>query len=444
MTSTAYKQYKNTNHAWIEATPAHWKTGRVKDFVETNAAVKVPADLAEDALVEFVPMTNVNDELGQITEFNFVPYRDVSTGYTKFKNKDVIFAKITPCMENGNSAVVNGLCKNIGFGSTEFIVFRAKSKLGEKYLHYFFHNDLFLKNAEPFMKGTAGQKRISSQFMATHFFALPPLNEQFSIVSYLDKKTSRIDLNIGLLNKKAKQYEKLKQSLINETVTRGLDKKVAMKDSGVEWIGEVPVHWDVTAVSNVTSTVSIKNHPNEELLSVYRDYGVIIKSSRDDNHNKAGADLAGYKLVMPGYLVINKMKAWQGSLGISEYKGIVSPAYITCKTDTKLLNRNYFHHLLRCQSYIDEYNRLSFGVRNDQWDMRYVDFKYVPVLLPPPKEQAEIANYINEKTAKIDQIIITINDQIEKLKELRKTLINDVVTGKIKVAQDENVEGLAT
>ncbi|CAC5818910.1 Type I restriction-modification system, specificity subunit S [uncultured Gammaproteobacteria bacterium] len=206
-----------------------------------------------------------------------------------------------------------------------------------------------------------------------------------------------------------------------------------MKDSGIEWIGDIPEHWGVSAITNITSTISIKNHPKEELLSVYRDYGVIIKSMRDDNHNKAGANLSNYKLVEAGYLVINKMKAWQGSLGVSEFRGIVSPAYITCKTDKKIVERSYLHHLLRCRNYINEYNRLSYGVRVDQWDMRYDDFKYVPVLLPPKKEQKSIADYLDDKTAKIDTIVKTINTQIEHLKELRKTLINDVVTGQIKV-----------
>ena len=264
-------------------------------------------------------------------------------------------------------------------------------------------------------------------------FAIPPFSEQKLIANYLDTKTAQCDRKIDLLTQKATQYGKLKQSLINEIVTRGLDKSVPMKDSGIEWIGEVPEHWGITAVTSVTTPVSIKNHPNEELLSVYRDYGVIIKSTRDDNHNRAGENLASYKLVEPNYLVINKMKAWQGSLGISEFRGIVSPAYITCKTDRKVVFRGYLHHLLRCRTYINDYNRLSYGVRNDQWDMRYDDFKYVPVLLPPLSEQKAIADYLDKKTAQIDQIIQTINTQIEKLKELRKTLINDVVTGKIRV-----------
>ncbi|SCN47858.1 Type I restriction-modification system, specificity subunit S [methanotrophic endosymbiont of Bathymodiolus azoricus (Menez Gwen)] len=428
-----YEDYKKTDSLWYDETPNHWQTGRVKDFVVFNTTIKTPINFDENSLVEFVPMTNVDDELGKIKEFNFVPLKEVSSGYTKFRNGDVIFAKITPCMENGNSAIVAGLKHNICFGSTEFMVFRASRKLTNKYLRYFLHNELFRRNAEPFMKGTAGQKRIGSHYMAIHFFSLPPIPEQKSIADYLDTKTTQIDKKVHLLTQKSAHYSKLKQSLINETVTRGLDKTVPMKDSGIEWIGDIPEHWGVSAITNITSTISIKNHPKEELLSVYRDYGVIIKSMRDDNHNKAGANLSNYKLVEAGYLVINKMKAWQGSLGVSEFRGIVSPAYITCKTDKKIVERSYLHHLLRCRNYINEYNRLSYGVRVDQWDMRYDDFKYVPVLLPPKKEQKSIADYLDDKTAKIDTIVKTINTQIEHLKELRKTLINDVVTGQIKV-----------
>ncbi|HVI40725.1 MAG TPA: hypothetical protein VM577_08695, partial [Anaerovoracaceae bacterium] len=167
-----YETYKEGDSPWFDQVPSHWINGRIKDFVDTNTITKIPTNLTDDDLVEFIPMTNVNDELGIIKKYDFLPLNEVSSGYTKFKNKDIIFAKITPCMENGNCAIVDGLTYNICFGSTEFIVFRASQKLLEKYLHYFLHNESFRRNAEPFMKGTAGQKRISNHYLATHFFAL--------------------------------------------------------------------------------------------------------------------------------------------------------------------------------------------------------------------------------------------------------------------------------
>ena len=312
---------------------------------------------------------------------------------------------------------------------------RCGKNFNPRYVFLFLSSSYFQQQVQMFWSfGT--QPNIGMGVIEALQIAVPPHLEQTAIAAYLDNKITQIDRKIDLLTQKATQYGKLKQSLINETVTRGLDKFVRMKDSGVEWIGEVPEHWKVTAITNITDAVSHKNHPNEELLSVYRDYGVIIKSSRDDNNNKAGADLSSYKLVEPGFLVINKMKAWQGSLGVSEYRGIVSPAYITCKTNKRIVDRGYLHHLLRCRNYINEYNRLSFGVRVDQWDMRYDDFKYVPVLLPPMTEQSAIAKYLDLKSAQIDQIFTAIIAQIDKWKDLRKALINDVVTGKIKVVSE--------
>lgn len=279
----------------------------------------------------------------------------------------------------------------------------------------------------------SAQPNLSMGVLGNFLMYMPEHNEQVAISNYLDTKIIHVDRKIEILCQKAIAYANLKQSLINETVTQGLNKTVPRKDSGVEWIGQIPSHWSMSSISQITKTVSIKNHPNEELLSVYREYGVIIKSSRDYNNNRAGKDLSTYKFVMPGFLVINKMKAWQGSLGVSAHRGIVSPAYITCRVNQDYVENLYLHYLLRSRKYIDQYNRLSYGVRVDQWDMRYQDFKYTPVLLPPKKEQKAISDYLNQKLTLIDKAIETIETQVEKLTELRKTLINDVVTGKIKV-----------
>ena len=203
------------------------------------------------------------------------------------------------------------------------------------------------------------------------------------------------------------------------------------KNSGIAWLGEIPEHWKKQKIMGLTKTYSIKNRPNEELLSVYRDYGVIIKSSREDNHNKPGLDLSNNKYVFEGALVLNKMKTWQGSLGISKYKGIVSPAYITCKVDFNEVEGEYLNYLLRCKNYIFEYNRLSYGVRPSQWDMRYDDFKNIPVFLPPKPEQTAIANFLDYKLEKIDRFISKKKQLIELLNDQKAAIINEVVTGKI-------------
>ena len=157
------------------------------------------------------------------------------------------------------------------------------------------------------------------------------------------------------------------------------------KDSGVLWLGNIPAHWQQFPLRGFTRPKSLRGRPDLPLLSVYRDYGVIPRASREDNHNPEGADLSTYKVVSPGDLVLNKMKTWQGSLGVAEHAGIVSPAYIVCNL-VGPLHGPFLHHLLRSRPYIDHYNRLSFGVRISQWDMRYDDFKQIPVHIPPLDE----------------------------------------------------------
>lgn len=210
---------KDSGIEWIGEIPDHWEVRRIKDVTESNISVRVPSTLTDTDLVEFVPMSNVDESLGKIKEFDFVKLDSVSSGYTKFKNGDIIFAKITPCMENGNVALVNNLRYEIGFGSTEFMVFRSCKKLLPEYLRYFFHNALFRKNAEPFMKGTAGQKRITSLYMLTHGFGLPSLPEQRKITNYLDTKTAQIDQIIQTINTQIEKLQELRKTLINDVVT---------------------------------------------------------------------------------------------------------------------------------------------------------------------------------------------------------------------------------
>ena len=200
------------------------------------------------------------------------------------------------------------------------------------------------------------------------------------------------------------------------------------KESGFVWLGEIPSHWEESIIKALTRVVSRKNRPNEPLLSVYRDYGVILKSSRDDNYNRPGQDLSAYKYVKPTNLVLNKMKTWQGSLGVSEFHGIVSPAYITCELDISNVFPRYLHYLLRCRNYIHEYNRLSYGVRTNQWDMRYDDFKKIPVFLPSKQEQRTIAKFLDRKTVEIDRFIANKEKLIALLNKQKAATINRAVT----------------
>ena len=200
------------------------------------------------------------------------------------------------------------------------------------------------------------------------------------------------------------------------------------RGSGADWLGQIPSNWSLESIRAVTQLKSEKNKPDLQVLSVYREYGVILKDSRDDNHNATSLDTSGYKVVNEGDLVVNKMKAWQGSMGVSEHNGIVSPAYITCRVDAKRVHPKFLHYLLRSQPYISIYNALSYGVRVGQWDMHYEDFKRIPLPLPDRTCQQRIANFLDQKTAEIDVAIAKKQRLIELLKEQKAILINQAVT----------------
>ncbi len=201
------------------------------------------------------------------------------------------------------------------------------------------------------------------------------------------------------------------------------------KRTEYDWINEVPCHWREVPIRAITEVSSERNgNRNDlELLSVYREYGVIKKASREDNHNVESQDLSNYKFVDKGYLVLNKMKMWQGSLGVSIYRGIVSPAYIVCKLVGDF-NYSYIHYLLRSPGFKTIYNRISYGVRVGQWDMRYDDFKNIKLYIPPKEEQDQIVRYLDSSIAKINKFIKTKKKLIEVLKEYKQAVINEAVT----------------
>lgn len=208
-----------------------------------------------------------------------------------------------------------------------------------------------------------------------------------------------------------------------------------MKDSGIEWIGRIPLHWSVDKIKFHLRRNEPKNPGDKQVLSVYREYGVIPKDSRDDNHNVTSEDTSKYKYVRPGNLVINKMKAWQGSMGVSRYEGIVSPAYFIYEFTDNNFNKKYLHYLLR-NCYKDEFRRISGGLREGQWDLPADLFSNELVLVPPFFEQHRIADFLDDKCSKIDEISKKIQDEIETLEEYKKSVITEAVTKGL----DPNVE----
>lgn len=253
---------------------------------------------------------------------------------------------------------------------------------------------------------------------------------EISFTKYFFKPTEFRDLDeiVGEL----RDLSAAKESAINELITHGLKADVQMKPSGINWLGDIPAHWKMIKLRQILHPVSEKNHPELPLLSVVREQGVIIRDVDDleANHNFIPDDLSGYKVVRKGQFAMNKMKAWQGSYGISDYTGIVSPAYFVFDVDFG--NLEYFHYAIRSKVYVNFFAQASDGIRVGQWDLSIPKMKEIPFIVPPEDEQEAIIKYIPQISAYFDNEIERLQRKIELLLEQKNKLISEIVTGRAK------------
>ena len=325
---------------------------------------------------------------------------------------------------------------NLDLGKTTCSNFIQKLSPSQKYcssfLCYLFSSMYTKKVNGLFYNQTTGIQNLKIKEYLNQTVFLPPLDEQTAIANYLDTATAKIDAAIAQQQKMIDLLNERKQIIINRAVTRGLNPNARMKDSGVEWIGEVPEHWEVSRLRNYVSIFSEKGFPNATLLSVTREHGVILRSfDKDENHNYIPDDLCNYKRVLSGDFVINKMKAWQGSCGVSEYDGIVSPAYFTFKL--RGIYKPYFSLAIRSKLYTHFFMQYSKGIRTDQWDLESDAIKNIPIVVPTRKEQVMIVERVSALISQIEKGVSKSEEMISLLQERKQIIINEVVTGKVKV-----------
>ncbi|MGA2705869.1 MAG: hypothetical protein ABSH35_32905 [Isosphaeraceae bacterium] len=261
---------------------------------------------------------------------------------------------------------------------------------------------------------------------------MPPLHEQTAIASFLDRETGKIDSLVREQRRLIELLKEKRQAVISHAVTKGMNLHAPMKPSGIEWLGDVPEHWEVKRLRFLFKQEKRQNQEGKEVLSVYRDYGVILKDSRDDNMNKTPEDLSAYQLVNPEDLVVNKMKAWQGSLGVSDLEGITSPDYVVFAPRHREFSA-FLHLLLRSQSMVSVYRSISNGIRPSQWRLEPDLFLSLSIFLPPLCEQREVVGFVADQTSKFDALTAEAQRAIDLLQERRTALISAAVTGKIDV-----------
>lgn len=272
-----------------------------------------------------------------------------------------------------------------------------------------------------------------NQFKVSNIvICIPSLETQHRIVTYLDTKLSEIDHQVSILTSKRDAYLRLKKSIINHAVTRGLNPNVKMKDSGIEWIGEVPEHWEVKRMKDIFfERKELSLTGEEDLLSVSEFYGVARRKDKmnsDEEFESRADSLVGYKICKAHDLVINIMLAWKTGLGISDNDGIVSPAYAVY--EGRNIASHFYHYLLRSGMYVKEFKRHSKGIIDSRLRLYNDRFNNISAIYPPLPEQRAIATYLDDKCAKIDTIVSNLNKQISRYADLKRSLIDEVITGK--------------
>lgn len=424
-------EMKDSGIEWIGEIPAHWAVKRLKDVSILNPSYN-GCDLEGD--VSFVPMESLR--CGQI-DLQEISFSEAKGKYTFFAEEDLLVAKVTPCFENGNIALAKNLKQGIGFGSSEIFVLRCIGVLN-KYLFYYSFSNEFQGRACSTMCGVGGLKRISPLFMRTHQLAIPPLAEQQTIADYLDKKTAEIDEQITALEKKSDAYQRLKRSLISEVVTRGLNPTAELKDSGIEWIGEIPAHWVVKRLKDIADLGSgtTPKSSNEKYYDGTHPWLItgdvqnrLIERNENFITDLALADIPNLKLY-PAKTVLLAMYGGGtiGNVGLMTYPAYINQACCAMIPKSGIYEKYLFYYLRTKYSRI-----ISTGVGGTQINLSQNKIAAYPIAVPPFKEQQAIADYLDKKTAEIDGNISAISSKIDAYKRLKQSLIDEVVTGKRRI-----------
>ncbi len=413
-----YPKYKTSGVEWLGDVPAHWEVRRLKRVASLNPSrTESRTFLTADTPVTFLPMERVGTD-GKIDE-EIVPASSVWNGFTYFRRDDILVAKITPCFENGKGACLDSLSTGIGFGSTEFHVLRSSASVLPKFLYRLTTLAEFRHSGAEEMTGAAGQQRVPQAFVANYPLPLPPLTEQTAIVRYLDQADERIRLYVNSRERLIELLEEYRQTVIHHAVTRGLDPDVSLKPSGVEWLGDVPAHWEVRRLKT--------------LCSMKSGYGITAMSIEPVGKYPVygGNGLRGYTSDYThdgNYVLIGRQGALCGNIHIARGQFWASEHAVVAS-----LSAGYVLEWFAAILDVMDLNQYSIAAAQPGLAVERVLNLSLPV--PSPQEQAHIARYIEDETADIDVAIDRARREIELLGEYRTRLIADVVTGKVDVRE---------
>jgi type I restriction enzyme S subunit len=456
MSLTKYDSYKDSGVDWLGDIPEHWGIRRIKDIAKTQSGTTPSSKnkLYYDGTHNWIRTTDLNNGLLYNSEYLITDLALEECSISFIPKDSILIAMYGGFGTIGKNALLK---KESTINQSVCAVIPFNNKLDSLYFLYFLK--YFRYNWKLFADGTRKDPNINQEAIKRLFLFYPPFQEQQQIAKYLDQQTKTIDKKINLLKAKAEHYQALKKSLINETVCRGLDKTVALKDSGIEWVGAIPEHWTETQFKRILFLLT--DYDSNGSFSTIKENVNRVEKDKFAWFVRA-TDLTNYHKKVPtndfiwvdknSYNFLKKSKLYGGELLIAK-RGEIGKTYLMPSVNfpATLGPNTYLARLIREEIiplFAFYFFKTSGGInqlklRNKSTTIGALykdDFKSIQIFLPPIKEQQLIINYLDEKTGIIDQIITNIQSQVEQLKGLRKSLINDVVTGKVRVPEMECVK----
>lgn len=428
MNFTKYEKYKDSGLEWLGEIPQDWESKRIKDIL-AGAAYGTSESTNENGTYEILGMGDI--ESGKIS-FPKKKFLDCIPEELLLRKGDLLLNRTNSLALVGKVGLVENEVGNVSFASY-LIRLRLRKEINKKFYNYLANCNDFISVARANSIQTANQANLNLSKYKQLLISIPNEKLQTAIVNYLDEKTGQIDKTIELLQTKKKRYQELRKALINKAVTKGLDKTLKLKDSGVEWIGEIPTCWSFERFGDKFKLNKKKNVglTNDNLLSL--SYGKIKRKDINSSFGLLPDSFETYQIVEEGDIILrltDLQNDWNSlRVGLVKEKGIITSAYIGLKL-SKHLHPEFIYYLLHNYDIKKVFYSQGGSIRQS---MKFDDIKTLPLLYPDMKTQIAIADYLNDKTSKIDQIISTIDNNIQAFSKLRKILINDTVMGKIKV-----------
>lgn len=410
---------KESGVAWIGNIPSNWTLYKMKHIGRyINGYAFKPEDWSATGL----PIIRIQDLTGSNDNPNF--YNGQLPEKYHIYNGDILVSW---------AATLSAFVWDKGEGWLNQHIFKAIPDEKITDFNYYFW---LLKTAMTYMnddnKHGIMMQHVTLPVFNNFIVPVPPKAQQTALTVVLDKKASQIDALIANVQTQIEKLKAYKQSLITEVVTRGLDPSVPMKDSGVEWIGKIPAHWEITRIKNLFVLRNERNFkPLDEvnLISLYTDLGVVQHSELTETTGNRAVNADGYKLVYERDIVVNIILCWMGAIGMSKYNGVTSPAYDVYKPKENVFSE-YYHYLFRTKAFNGECYRYGRGIMMMRWRTYSTEFSAISVPLPPKDEQRTIVAYLDDRCRRVDQLIAIKQAKIDKLNEYKKSLIYEYVTGK--------------